>query len=192
VSGFTLAQAAVSSKWEEGLPCCKHAPFHRSRGKHSSSDAGEPVPAPRSPHARRIRRNRAVLITPSPHMYTRNGHCSCSRCSGRCPSRATIRAETQSILHSRRISKLLALVGYCSLHVCADAQGRTNDSAPGPPAAAAAAPSQTAAPGRPVPTTVPTTSDARIAAVIAAASMSSETVWRHSDVLRLSGKLTGR
>ena len=82
------------------------------------------------------------------------------------PIRATIRSSADVCL------KLLALVGYCALHVCADAQGHATGYAVGPPAAAAAAPSQTAVPARPI----PTTSDARIAATIAAASMSSETV----------------
>ena len=73
------------------------------------------------------------------HRRTRNGHCSCSRCSGcHSPSRAIIRAEMQRILLYRLMSQAPCLLGYCVLHACADAQGRASDCAVGPAAAAAA------------------------------------------------------
>ena len=128
-------------------------------GKRPNSDAGAPVPALRSPHARRTRRLGRFDHTPVTKAHSKRPLQLLLLLR---PIRATIRSSADVCL------KLLALVGYCALHVCADAQGRTTDCA----AVAAAAPSKTAVPARPI----PTTSDARFAATIAAASMSSETV----------------
>ena len=64
--------------------------------------AGAPAPAPRAPFPPPS----GALIAPPPHRCRRTGHCSCSRCSGRrSPSRATNRAEAQSILLSRCMSQ---------------------------------------------------------------------------------------
>jgi hypothetical protein len=61
--------------------------------------------------------------TPPPHRCSRTGHCSCPRCSGRRrPSRVTDRAETQSILRSRRTSRApcpCTLLRFARMRRCA-------------------------------------------------------------------------
>ena len=90
---------------------------------------------------RRRRAVSAAVVAPPPRRRTRTGHCSCSRCSGRRrPSRATNRAETQSVLLSRRMSQACACRLLRFAWLCADAQGRGRAKGcavpVGPPAAA--------------------------------------------------------
>jgi hypothetical protein len=108
MSGFTLACVLFSIALRRlSPPVGKRA--SKLQARHGSAGRGgkRPVPVRLLPHCARRTRSVSAAIgrfghTPI-HAGIRTGHCSCY--GRRSPSRATIRAETQSILHSRSISK---------------------------------------------------------------------------------------